>query len=198
VSLVPATSRSIEQYRRIRLFHTRPPAYAIAANGGVILKDGEIDGEWELRRKSAFDSVRGELERLFRFLQSDARVKRAEVVDGSFVFAKSAAAQSLVDDLRRNAISCGVLRLNEKVYVLPPDIDKGTAIAEVRRRLNAVCLAAAGDSDLDLPLLNGADYALVPSRELAEKVVAQNVLVKPETADFSIFIMEFAARLAAY
>src|SRR5947208_5976810 len=37
--LVPVTTRIVEQYRRVRL-PGREPAYAIAANGGVLLVDG--------------------------------------------------------------------------------------------------------------------------------------------------------------
>jgi hydroxymethylpyrimidine pyrophosphatase-like HAD family hydrolase len=196
--LVPATSRSIEQYKRIKLFHENLPAYAVVSGGGVILKDGEIDRKWELYRKNAVDSVRDEVERLLRLLQDDPRVSRVEIIDSSFIFAKSLVAPRVVDGMKLSAVSCGVLSRNEKVYILPPGIDKGSALAEVRRRLSAACVVAAGDSDLDVPLLNQADYALVPSHELAEKVSAPNVLVKPETVDFSVFIMEFAAGLAAF
>lgn len=42
---VPATTRTPEQYRRVRLLE-KPPAYAITANGGHLLVDGADDPEW--------------------------------------------------------------------------------------------------------------------------------------------------------
>jgi hydroxymethylpyrimidine pyrophosphatase-like HAD family hydrolase len=195
IVLVPATSRSIEQYRRIKVFQEYAPVYAIVSGGGVILQNGEIDGAWDGRRKNVVDSTRGEFERVFRLLQNDVRVERTKIIDDAFIFAKSASAQRVIDSLKRDAISFSILRHNEKIYVLPPGIDKGAALAEVKRRLVPSCVAAAGDSVLDIPLLNGADYALVPSREIAAKIKAPHILVNPETADFSVFVMEFAARL---
>ncbi|MDR1126540.1 MAG: HAD-IIB family hydrolase [Treponema sp.] len=196
VMLIPATSRSLEQYRRIKIFHERTPAYAIVSGGGIILRDGEIDGEWDLYRKNIIDSAWNEFERLFHLLQNDARVERTKIIDDSFIFAKSASAPSVINDLKRNAVSFNILRHKKKIYVLPQGIDKGVALDEVRRRLRADCVIAAGDSDIDIPLLNRADYALTPSQELALKINAPHILVKPETVDFSVFVMEFAASLA--
>ncbi|MDR0644915.1 MAG: HAD hydrolase family protein [Treponema sp.] len=205
VVLVPATSRSIEQYRRVNISHERAPLYAVVSGGGVILRDNKIDEEWDVYRKSVIDAVQGEFERLFRVLQDDVRVEKVKIIDDSFIFAKSASAQGVIDDLEYGE-AFSVLRHNEKIYVLPQGIDKGTAITEVASRLDADCIIAAGDSDLDVPLLNEADYALAPSRELAAKIAAKSaertkspcVLIKPETADFSAFIMKFAADKAAY
>ncbi|MDR1215484.1 MAG: HAD-IIB family hydrolase, partial [Treponema sp.] len=196
IMLIPATSRSLEQYRRIKIFHERVPAYAIVSGGGIILRDGEIDGEWDVYRKNIVDSVRSEFERLFRLLQNDARVERTKIIDDSFIFAKSVSAQSVINDLKYNAVSFNILRHKKKIYVLPTGIDKGAALDEVRRRLGADCIVGAGDSDIDIPLLNRADYALTPSQELVLKINAPHILIKPETVDLSVFGMEFAADFA--
>ncbi|MEU8662280.1 hypothetical protein [Actinoplanes philippinensis] len=46
--LVPVTTRTLGQYRRIRLTD-RPPRYAVAANGGHLLVDGRPDPGWRRR-----------------------------------------------------------------------------------------------------------------------------------------------------
>ena len=39
---VPVTTRTVEQYNRVSLFHDEiRPTYAITCNGGVVLKDGQ-------------------------------------------------------------------------------------------------------------------------------------------------------------
>jgi len=43
---VPTTTRSLEQFRRIRILNKFP--YAIVANGGIILKDNKPLKEWNL------------------------------------------------------------------------------------------------------------------------------------------------------
>jgi HAD superfamily hydrolase (TIGR01484 family) len=196
IALIPVTSRSIEQYRRIKVFHEYAPAYAIVSGGGVILQGDKIDEEWDMYRKNIVNSARGELERLFRLLQDDIRVEKSKIIDEAFIFAKSASAQRVIDDLKYNTVSLDMLYHNEKIYVLPTGINKGVALAEVKMRLNADCVIAAGDSIPDIALLNEADYALAPSRELAARVNAPHILIKPETADFSVFIMKFAAGFA--
>src|SRR4051794_41187319 len=45
---IPVTTRTVEQYSRISLFQEEiRPAYAITCNGGVVLKDGQVDRYWE-------------------------------------------------------------------------------------------------------------------------------------------------------
>src|SRR2546430_17484567 len=61
-SVVPATTRSVEQYRRLRL-PGPPPAAAVVCNGARLLIDGESDAAWErslrrgLRTGTSFETV---------------------------------------------------------------------------------------------------------------------------------------------
>ena len=55
-SSCPTTTRTREQYRRIHL-PGPPPRFAICANGGHLLVDGDTDPDWhaEVRRRLADD-----------------------------------------------------------------------------------------------------------------------------------------------
>src|SRR5450759_4517837 len=46
-TLVPTTTRTVEQYRRVQV-PGLVPDYAICANGGRLLVDGVVDEDWSL------------------------------------------------------------------------------------------------------------------------------------------------------
>ena len=46
--IIPVTTRSLTQYERIEVLHSAYiPKFAIAANGGIVLKDGKRDTQWD-------------------------------------------------------------------------------------------------------------------------------------------------------
>lgn len=59
----------------------------------------------------------------------------------------------------------------KKIYLLPPQLHKGTAIARLRQRYPECRIIAAGDSGMDIDMLNAADHALYP-RGLSSLVTA--------------------------
>ena len=46
VRLIPVTTRSVEQYRRIEWPEGTAPEYAVTTNGAVLLHGGEVDAAW--------------------------------------------------------------------------------------------------------------------------------------------------------
>lgn len=46
ICFMPITTRSVEQYARVMLSSRWKPGLALAANGGVLLQNGEPDREW--------------------------------------------------------------------------------------------------------------------------------------------------------
>ncbi|QGV80826.1 HAD family hydrolase [Streptomyces ficellus] len=173
---VPATTRTREQYQRIRL--PGPPArYAICANGGHLLVDGVSDPDW--RRTVAarladecasLDEVRTHLlaaadpawllkERVAEDLFAYLVVERALMPDG---WMKELAAWAAP---RGWAVSLQ----GRKVYAVPQPLTKSAAVREVARRTGADQVLAAGDSLLDADLLLAADRGWRPGHgELAE------------------------------
>jgi len=58
-----------------------------------------------------------------------------------------------------------------KLYLVPQLINKRTALTRVTEMTGKHNVIAAGDSLLDLPLLQGADYAFIPAHgELYEQL----------------------------
>ena len=175
--VVPATARSVTQYQRITL-PGRPYRFAVAANGGVILVDGQPDPVWgaavaaSIRAESA---VLGEvLQALYRRV-SDAWLRKVVVVDGLFVYCvvdESTLPADFVDAWSHWCRRRGwqVIRQDRTVYTVPRSLCKSHAVLEVKRRLESAgelsasaAFIAAGDGALDAGLVGAASIAMVPS-----------------------------------
>ncbi|MGQ0616575.1 MAG: hypothetical protein ACT4PW_06220 [Acidimicrobiia bacterium] len=170
VDVVPVTTRSLAQYRRVELFHgPLTPTYAVAANGGHLLHDGEPDLGW-------YESVRAAVARscadaatvadhLAEFGRAWAH--RARVADGLFVYSVVDRAAIPARDLRQLddwlAASGWELSVQgRKLYAVPGPLGKWRAVEEVVRRTGATVVVAAGDSLLDRDMLDRADFSLRP------------------------------------
>ena len=162
---VPITTRSLEQYRRIRWPEGCEPAYAVTTNGAYLLRNGEIDGDWQEESAARFLPYRDALERKLSLFRQDTRCLRCRMVDERYAFAvciDDAAAQSCARDYR-DETPLTVCASGRKLYCFPPETDKGTAFLALRERLRAADTVCAGDSGIDLPMLRLARCAIVPA-----------------------------------
>ncbi|GAB3272105.1 hypothetical protein GCM10027449_08390 [Sinomonas notoginsengisoli] len=163
---VPVTTRTRAQFRRVRLPATR---YAITTNGGVLLVDGEADGEWAGQVRGAV--VRGSapisdvLAHLGRApVPGVQRIRTAEDLFAYAIVERTGLPEGYVDEL---TAWCGqrgwvVSLQGRKLYCVPAPVTKEAAVAEIMRRVGGETLVAAGDSLLDRGLLEMADVALRP------------------------------------
>ncbi|GAA0963437.1 HAD family hydrolase [Actinocorallia libanotica] len=173
--LVPTTTRTPEQYARIRL-PGRPPSHAICANGGFLLVDGEEDTAWSasVRKKTAgcapvlevFDHVQA------RSGDFTLSVRTASDLFVYTVVERDRLPDGWVEELAAWCAARGwkVSLQGRKVYCLPVPLTKSAAAAEIAHRTGASHLLAAGDSLLDTELLEAADAAIRPAHgELHEQ-----------------------------
>ncbi|ONH28316.1 sucrose-6-phosphate hydrolase [Pseudofrankia asymbiotica] len=165
--LVPVTTRTLGQYRRVRLGVT--PAYAVAANGGHLLVDGEPDPAWaatvagRLRAGAPLADLLAVAERLA--VGGWCRLTR--VADDLFIYLVAHDREGIPDltEVTAEVEAAGwtVSVQGRKVYLVPAALTKQAALAEVARRAGADRVAAAGDSLLDAPMLLAADTAVRPA-----------------------------------
>lgn len=168
--LVPATTRTRAQYIRIGL-PGPPPRYAIAANGGFLLVDGVVDEAWS-RRVSAvlaesaypFVEVEAYLQDAFR-PEWTSKVRSAEDLFCYAVVEREAVPEGFVDEVTAWAQERGwrASLQGRKFYLVPSELRKGAAVAEVARRVGASTVLAAGDSLLDAEMLESATRAIRPA-----------------------------------
>ncbi|TYK48112.1 HAD family hydrolase [Actinomadura decatromicini] len=168
-TFVPSTTRTPEQYRRVRLLE-KPSPYAICANGGHLLVDGEDDPEWAaaVRRRVASECAPlAEVERHLVDVSGDFVLKRRSA-SGLFAYTvvdRAALPSGWADDLTGWCAERGwrTSLQGRKVYCLPTGLTKAAAAAEVARRAGASLTLAAGDSLLDVELLEAADASVRPA-----------------------------------
>ena len=99
LEIIPVTTRSIEQYRRIRFPEGFSPEYALTDNGGTLLVNGVPDPDWARRTmRLVQESSRG-LERCRSVMEQDpGRNFEIRMVDGMFLFTKSTEPESMLRD----------------------------------------------------------------------------------------------------
>lgn len=167
-TIIPVTTRTVAQLGRVRL-PTAAGRYAIAANGGTLLVDGEPDTSWAaqvaagLRDSAPVTAVQEYLGRVC----DPAWALSVRTADGLFCYAVvdlERLPSGFLDEAREWALAHGwrVSKQGRKIYWVPQTLTKAAAAAEVARRTDAELLLAAGDSFLDQDLLEHADLAIMP------------------------------------
>lgn len=181
--VVPVTTRTPEQYRRVHL-PGPPPAFAVASNGGRILVDGTNDDAWSRTVRTAIAETSAPLAEVHAHLTSlaDDWVTRIRIADTMFCYLvvdpdhQPAGFLPAFDDWCRER-GWSASQQGRKLYAMPTGVTKSAAVAEVRRRLVAsgvvdhdAPVLAAGDGWLDRDLLSSATAAIRPAHgELADR-----------------------------
>ncbi|MDR0558450.1 MAG: HAD hydrolase family protein [Treponema sp.] len=168
--IIPVTTRSLEQYRRLDLGISFK--YAVVAHGALFLEDGKNDERWKADTHNLFNTPLPKIE-------ESENLFDIRVVEDVFIFAKSKEPDSAASLLEKtiDTSEFSVYAVYNKVYIFPKNFDKGTAVKRLERKLNAKVKICAGDSDLDTPMLNIADIALTPRIS--------------ETDDLAYFVLSF-------
>ncbi len=166
-SVVAVTTRVRDQLSRVTLPGPRPE-YAVAANGGLLLVRGKVDTSWSARVASSL-SAAAPLSVIWRHVAKVCRpewtlkIRNAEDLFCYAVVHRSALPPEFYAESSAWARERG-WRLSlqgRKLYWVPDALTKAAAVAEVRRRLDADLVLSAGDSLLDMDLLEVADRAIL-------------------------------------
>lgn len=171
--IVPVTTRSLRQYRRIRL-PGDAPKFAVAGNGGHLLIDGVPDAVWAgvvADRLARVAPLAMAVKQLQGISQPDWRIREVDDLFCYAVLDRGRSARPVLSELRSWAADNGwtVSLQGRKLYLVPAPLTKSAAVAEVAARMTANTAYAAGDSLLDIDLLEYADEGVHPGHgELAE------------------------------
>ncbi|SOD71744.1 hypothetical protein SAMN05892883_1220 [Jatrophihabitans sp. GAS493] len=179
-TFVPVTTRTVAQLRRVQLPVPAPASgdgYAVAANGGVLLHDGEPDADWAARVAVAIGGSQPH-HRVWAELQELAgrdwvlKLRSAEDLFCYAVLDRGAVPADFIAETTAWASRLGwrTSLQGRKLYWVPDALTKRAAVAEVARRRGSELVLAAGDSLLDIDLLEGADRGIRPAHgELDEQ-----------------------------
>lgn len=167
---VPVTTRTAEQYNRISLFREEiRPTYAITSNGAVVLKDGNVDMHWQDYVRAKIDGSTASVEDVKRKIEETPGALLTEpihVVDRFFVYMiiKPPLSPERVKDYSRWAAEYGWIFSvqGRKVYFIPSFINKWDAVNYVAEKEGKKTIFTAGDSNLDVCLIEHAKFGLIP------------------------------------
>ena len=175
VRFIPCTTRSMAQYQRLQLLPHWQPQFALVANGGILLEHGNVDEAWYQESLQLAEKAAEQLRLAAMLLEkAESRILPVKWIDSLFLFTKSDEPRQLQRQLRAqlDLMQVEVLLHGQKLYVLPRELHKGTAVQRLRCRYPKDHVIAAGDSAFDVPMLLAADYAFAPE-SLAEPLQAQ-------------------------
>lgn len=201
VRLVPVTTRSVEQYRRIEWPAGLRPSLAVTSNGGCLLRNDVPDAAWQTGAHQIVSGLETQLERLANRLGTQAGVRKCVCVERLFVYA-ACEKPDQARALQETSIGAGPfvpVASGRKLYLLPPGLDKGAALRRLRALpdFSGVCLCmAAGDSALDIPMLRQADCAVVPPA-LSGLCGVRRVLRAPDRSGLPEYVLRQALALAS-
>ena len=195
--LCGATSRSVSRLARLRLPFAMP--YAIAANGGVVLIDGEPDRSWTARIDKVMAAaapaavVRTVLAGPSGAGDQPAREWLNRMGDADDMCCLAIVDLDLLtgDGLAAVAGRCAELGweaslIGRKLYAFPAGFGKEHAAAYVAERISALTggmpvRLAAGDTEHDRRMLADADRAWVPAgSELAQSAAGSGFAITRE------------------
>lgn len=171
--LIPTTTRTIEQYRRIDLPGPRPQL-ALCANGGRLLRDGveDLDFTRDVAALLAgvaapLAEVTAHLHRSWRGASGSSFVRRLRLADELFCYAIvdwDRVPSSWVAEVTGLSAEVGwsVSVQGRRIYFVPDGLSKARAARVVAQYVGARAWVAAGDSLLDVDLLEEADAAIRP------------------------------------
>ncbi|KAB2952610.1 HAD hydrolase family protein [Heliorestis acidaminivorans] len=167
--IVPVTTRTVEQYRRVKL--PIRPSYAVVSNGGHILREGHLDKKWHDKILSQISDKCldiGKMEREFAKIAKPDWVTSSRRADQLFLY--FLIERDKVPSAELKAFACWAQEQNwrlsiqgRKLYLVPKPVSKWTAVEEVLKRVGKPFVVAAGDSLLDQEMLEKADLALAPA-----------------------------------
>lgn len=193
VLLLPVTTRSVEQYKRIKWPDSCVPELALVCNGSVLLKNGEYEHEWYEYSKKVTAPYSDELKRLSEKYSTYNCFKTVRIVDDMFLFTycyeKDAIEQIAAECSKDTELSAEYS--GSKLYFFPPAANKGTAVKRFLQLYGADKIIAAGDSLIDCSMLNVVDTALVPDISIAEHINIPQCFICNENEVFSEFILKF-------
>ena len=212
ILLVPVTTRSVDQYRRIRWPGSREPDLAVTTNGAILLGPRADQGddfsgilhEWIRQSQREAAPCRQAMDELQEILLASGHYLRVRPVDDFYLFAYCEEGRDPKDAVPESAFRSGlqIVSSGRKIYFLPPAFNKGNAVRRLEGLLKPPMILAAGDTEIDLPMAERADRMFIPEKlyrscgsEMSQ-TLRRKLSVCPEEADFSEFVLREAVREA--
>lgn len=197
-NFIPLTTRSLEQYRRINFFGEKKIKIALVANGGILLENDKIVDKWYEESLSLARKSLEELKKAKEILSQREEIYfEIRFVDELFIFTKSNNIVITLEVLMKN-LNLSLVDISnhgEKIYIFPKSINKGKSLERLRKYYNFNVIVVAGDSEMDIPMLERGDISIFPIKlEKSIKKTKRNYAIDTENNFFSDEVMNLVEK----
>ncbi len=160
--LVPATARTIRQYRRIRF--PEPPRVAVLAGGAVVLVDDEIDPMWDAEVQARLAATGASVEDVAARLRDEPTTEEPRIGDDRFAYVR-VAPEADVEGFTAWCDERGwrVVHQDGRIYCHPQGLSKVSPLGRVAELVGSEPAIALGDGLMDAELLSAVRVALTPA-----------------------------------
>ncbi len=192
---IPVTTRTYNQYKRIN-FDYLDIKYAIVANGGIILENGIENKEWsnivkrELHEIISFEEVVDQMEFLYD-IEGFVKIGNADNLFAYLIVEEESFDKSHLKALKNKFIGWTMYDQGRKVYFVPDILQKGKALKFINEKLKADYIITAGDSLLDLSMIEASNKFIVPGHskmkyehKLEEKGIINSYLIAKQAKEY--------------
>jgi len=189
IFFLPVTTRSIEQYKRINLPDKQKIKHALVSNGGILLEHDNVNQIWKAENDNKIKPYKDEFLNVYEMFKDYKNITSTRIVDERFVFWAFENAEQAADfrDAVGGKTGLKVELQGRKVYALPEFLTKGRSVAEYMKKYDFSYLVSAGDSGVDLSMLETADTAIVPKGYVLS---SDNRIFVNDRQDFAEFLLE--------
>ncbi len=142
------------------------------------ISENYMDKAWLHESELILEAYKDELTRMLNLLEEDVDYIRCRLVDDMYVFSYCRNEVDAAEKARgySGKTSLSVLSSGKKIYFLPPEFNKGNALDRLKRNVSPDYVIAAGDSEMDIPMLERADLAFCKA-EITGRVQNKNKMI---------------------
>ena len=195
LDVVPVTTRTEQQYRRIECSERLHFKSAIICNGGKLLVDGKEDLEWSYKTdmlvQDSYDSL-DDASEILSHLCSKETIHRPERY---MSYVKCSDPENIYTEISKlvDLNKVNVQRDGRKVYLFANGISKGEAIERFMNNREPEIILSAGDNLMDTSMLNKADFAF--TNQIIIDLISCTKKIKIEDEPLSDGICNYLAEM---
>lgn len=166
IKIVPVTTRSIKQYKRIKMLSGCK--YAITTNGGVILKRNKKYIPWEKEIHRRLCKYKKEYIEVMKMLDTHRKYIKQDIkkIDKVYLYTKIRKEYQItlekILDKNLNKDKWYYVIQSNKLYIIPKVINKESALIYLINELGGDKLITAGDGELDIGFIGEGDIRIIP------------------------------------
>jgi len=178
VQFIPITARTIKSYKILEE-GLGFPEFSLVCNGGVLLRNGEVDKDWLQRSQELTEASTEDLRQVEDFLSNRSDIEDVTFEHGFRVYAFSSNPDKVREDLvsqielKHVEVSC----IAKSINIVSKYLTKGYAVKRFKEQFPVEYIIAAGDNAVDVSMQEHADLFLVPESLASELQPSSNTQI---------------------